>query len=98
MSTPHYVLSITPTPQGYAKHPAWRDLGTSVAVYSRAELDQRLKAVEAARQAGEISAFQWRELTDAERREADECRQLARQRLEQQRARDLKARGIGQER
>jgi hypothetical protein len=93
-----YVLSIIPTREGYAKNPAWRDFGTSVSVYSRAELDRRLEAAEAARQAGEISDVQWRELTAAELREAEECRQLHRQRLEQQRAREIQARGLGQER
>ncbi|MBF6302271.1 hypothetical protein IU459_32730 [Nocardia amamiensis] len=93
--TAKYVLSITPTEQGYATNPAWK-LGTSISVYSREELERRLAAAKVAERAGEISAVSVRELTHAEQLEAERCRRLY-VRRQQERAR-AQQRGHSRER
>jgi hypothetical protein len=53
-----WLLSITPTPHGLARHPEWTFWArVPCAVYDKPDLDRRVREIHAALAADEISAF-----------------------------------------
>lgn len=78
-----YIFSITPTDKGLEENPTWRHSATSISVYTRNELHDRIAAAQAAQRRGEISHYTYRETTTAERAEAEVLRRESIARTEQ---------------
>jgi hypothetical protein len=50
-------LSVTPTPQGLANNPDWRDWPYFVLISDRADRDHCVKQAKAAQACGDIAAY-----------------------------------------
>lgn len=54
---PKWLLQFSPTPQGLARYPLWRDGANTVLIYDKAERIQRVQEAHACLLAGDIAAY-----------------------------------------
>jgi hypothetical protein len=64
MPKPKWLMNATLTDQGKAKDPARGSLHSGIAVYTKADLDQRMREARDGMRSGDVSGVSVRPITD----------------------------------